>query len=53
MNVLESLVYLADDLLDTKRKRHIVGGFLLSLSMLFGGLSVTVMTIKNEGDDYE
>ncbi len=53
MNALESLIYLADDLLDTRRKRHIVGGLLLSLSMLFGGLSVTVMTIKDEGDNYE
>lgn len=38
--------------LDTKRKRHITGGILLSVSMLFGGLALTVMTIKNE-EEYD
>lgn len=33
--------------LDTSRKRHIVGGILLSASALFGGLAVTVLTIKS------
>lgn len=37
-----------DYMLDTGRKRHIVGGILLSVSALFGGLAFTVMTIKNE-----
>lgn len=37
-----------DYVLDTKRKRHITGGLLLSISILFGGLALTVMTIKNE-----
>ncbi|MEY8515360.1 histidine kinase [Lachnospiraceae bacterium 29-84] len=37
-----------DYLLDTRRKRHIVGGILLSVSALFGGLAFTVMTIKDE-----
>ena len=41
------------DGLDTKRKRHITGGILLSVSFLFGGLAITVMTIKNEEDEYE
>lgn len=34
--------------LDTRKKRHIVGGVLLSVSLLFGGLAITVMTIKTE-----
>lgn len=38
-------------MLDTKRKRHITGGILLSVSLLFGGLALTVMTIKNEEDE--
>ena len=42
-----------DYVLDTKRKRHITGGILLSVSFLFGGLAITVMTIKNEEDEYE
>jgi hypothetical protein len=34
-----------------RRKRHIVGGIMLSVAMLFGGLAVTVITIKNEEHD--
>lgn len=37
-----------DYTLDTDRKRHIAGGILLSMSILFGGLALTVMTIKME-----
>ena len=48
MGKVEDILYALDGLLDTPRKRHIVGGVLLSLSMLFGGLACTVMTIKNE-----
>ena len=46
MDFLEVLVYQLDSMLDTKQKRHIVGGILLSASALFGGLAVTVFTIK-------
>lgn len=42
-----------DYILNTKRKRHITGGILLSVSMLFSGLAVTVITIKNEENDNE
>ena len=42
-----------DYMLDTGRKRHIVGGILLSVSALFGGLAFTVMTIKNEDEEEE
>lgn len=37
-----------DHSLDTKKKRHIVGGILMSISLLFGGLAVTVITLKTE-----
>ena len=37
-----------DMALETKGKRHIVGGVLVSLSLLFGGLAFTVMTLKTE-----
>lgn len=46
MDALEQLVYSLDEILDTKRKRHIVGGILLSLSALFGGLAATVLTVR-------
>ena len=53
MDGLENLLTVLDSILDTNRKRHITGGILLSVSMLFGGLAVTVMTIRNEEDSNE
>lgn len=38
-------------MLDTKRNRHILGGALISLSLLFGGLAITVITLKTEDED--
>mgnify|MGYP000335106147 CR=1 FL=1 len=46
MDGLENVISVLDYVLDTKRKRHIMGGILLSVSFLFGGLAITVMTIK-------
>lgn len=51
-DVVNNIMYSIDEILDTKRKRHILGGILLSLSTLLGGLAITVMTIK-EDEDYE
>lgn len=48
MDFLDAFIFSLDNMLDTKRKRHIVGGILLSASALFGGLAVTVFTIKND-----
>lgn len=42
-----------DNSLDTKKKRHIAGGILLSISALFGGLAFTVMTLKSEDQEDE
>ena len=42
-----------DHSLNTKKKRHIAGGILLSASLLFGGLALTVMTLKTEDSVYE
>lgn len=54
MEKLEGILYALDNALSTKKKRHIVGGFLLSVSMLFGGLAVTILTLKSEDkDEYE
>jgi hypothetical protein len=52
MDGLENLVSSLDYILNTKRKRHIVGGILLSASLLFGGLAFTVVTIKHEEEHY-
>lgn len=40
-----------DETLDTNRKRHITGGILLSISLFFGGLAFTVMTLKSEDEN--
>lgn len=48
MDGIEGIISTLDYVLDTKRKRHILGGILLSASLLFGGLALTVMTIKIE-----
>lgn len=53
MNNLEGVIYMLDSVLDTNRKRHITGGILISISMLFGGLALTVMTIKSDNDNNE
>ena len=34
--------------MNTKTKRHLMGGILLSASLLFGCLAFTVMTLKDE-----
>lgn len=57
MNRLEGFIASLDYIMNTKRKRHIMGGVLLSASMLFAGLAFTVMTLRPEeqenGDNYE
>lgn len=50
---LDSLLMMLDCTLNSKRKRHIVGGTLMSISLLFGGLSLTIMTIKDQDDKEE
>ena len=53
MDRLEHAISTLNYLLENKRKRHIVGGIMLSVSLLFGGLALTVMTIKNEENNYD
>lgn len=45
---LEGLISMLDEALNTKVKRHIAGGVLMSISLLFGGLAITIMTIREE-----
>ena len=45
---LDLLISALDSLLDTKRKRHIVGGISLSFTLLLGGLTFTIITMKTE-----
>ena len=53
MDGIADLITALDYILDSRRKRHITGGILLSLSLLFGGLALTVMTIKSEEKKHE
>lgn len=50
MDILDKVLDSLDSILNSQRKRHIIGGLLLSTSMLFGGLAVTVITIKSEDE---
>lgn len=55
MERLGHLLNMIDRIIDTDKKRHIAGGILASVSVLFGGLAITVMTLKTEeeGDEDE
>ena len=48
MDGLANMISMLDYILDSPRKRHITGGILLSVSMLFGSLALTVITMKND-----
>ena len=51
MDRLERILAMLDRTLSSKKKRHIAGGILLSVLMLFGGLAFTVMTLKHDGEE--
>ena len=48
MGILEDFVNAIDYTLNSRRRRHILGGALLSVSALFAGLALTAMTLKSE-----
>lgn len=51
MERVEEFLAALDYSLNTRRKRHIAGGVLMSISLLFGGIAITIMTLKNEEDE--
>jgi hypothetical protein len=53
MENFESIISVLDYSLETKRRRHIAGGILLSISLLFGGLAFTAMTLRSKENDDE
>ena len=53
MERLEDLISMLDHTLNTKKKRHLAGGVLMSISLLFGGLSITVLSLKSEEREKE
>ena len=52
MDFLDGFISMVDAMLNSRRKRHIIGGILLSASMLFGGLAITVITTKPEEEEW-
>lgn len=50
---LDNFISILDYTINTRKKKHLIGGMLLSVSLLFGGLAFTVMTIKMEETSYE
>ena len=53
MDRFEEILTVLDYTLNTRKKRHIVGGVLVSISLLFGGLAVTIITLKTEDEELE
>lgn len=53
MERFDNLLSMLDHILNTKKKRHLAGGVLMIVSLLFGGLAVTALTIKSEEQNYE
>lgn len=53
MDRIEEILSMLDQSLDTKTKRHVAGGVLMSISLFFGGLAITIMTLKTEEKEYE
>jgi hypothetical protein len=45
---LENFIHSLDKSFGTRRRRHIAGGVLVSISLLFGGLALTVISLKQE-----
>lgn len=51
MDSLENVFLFLDYLTDTKHKRHVMGGVLMSVSLFFSGLVFTFMSIKGEDNE--
>lgn len=48
MDRVKRFIITLEHLVSTRKKRHIVGGVLLSTSVFLGGLALTVMSAKFE-----
>jgi hypothetical protein len=57
MDRAKRIIATLEHLISTRKKRHLVGGVLLSASLFLGGLALTVMSTKieeliDEDEDY-
>ena len=48
MDRFNYIIAMLEKSLETRSKRHILGGALISVSLLFSGLALTVMTLKTD-----
>ena len=48
MDRFNYIVAMLEKSLGTRSKRHILGGTLISVSLLFSGLALTVITLKTD-----
>lgn len=53
MDGAKRFITMLDHMLNAKRKKHLVSGILLSASVCFGVLALTVMTLKVEDVEEE
>jgi hypothetical protein len=53
MDRFGEIISMLDHALNTRAKRHIAGGILMSISLLFGGLAITIITLKMEDNENE
>lgn len=51
MDRLSDILSLLEYSFDGKEKRHIAGGILISMSLLFGGLAFTIITLRTEEEE--
>ena len=51
MERFNEMLSILDQTLNTKKKRHIAGGILLSVSFMFAGFALTAMTLRTEEED--
>lgn len=53
MDRVKRFVTTIEHILNSEKKRHIVGGILVSASLFFGGLALTVLSTKIEENNDE
>ena len=53
LDYINDAIELTDEILSTKRKRHIVGGTLIGVALFFGVLAITIMTTETETKEVE
>ena len=51
MERFNEMISILDFTLNTKKKRHIAGGILLSVSFMFAGFALTAMTLRVDEED--